>query len=448
MSDASSAVDAAAGRLSEAIRFKTVSSVDVNKVPKQEFMAFQAWLALAYPRVHAELARETFGPWGLLFRLPGRDPALKPVLLLAHYDVVPAEDPELWRFPPFDGRIEEGYVWGRGALDVKNTLISVMEAMEGFLADGFKPERGVVIAFGGDEEVGGSRGAASIAQRLAAYGIEAEYLVDEGSVIADGLLPFMKRPAALIGLTEKGFLNLSITVAGKSGHASMPGRSTAAGRLSLALAYLERHPFPARLSLTLVRFLKAASPRAGLLLRLVFAFPRAFWPLIRASFGRNPRTDALIRTTQAITMLRASPKENVLPESAQAIVNLRIMPGESIAGTTERVRRLMRRFGAAVEIYHPEHMNEPMAESPAAGPAYEAILSALAAASPEAVPMPFLVTVGTDTNHYQKTARSIYRFMPVMLDSRELAGIHGVDERISIENLGREIAFYRALISG
>jgi carboxypeptidase PM20D1 len=448
MSDATSAARTAAERLSEAIRFKTVSSVDANKVPRQEFMAFQAWLALAYPRVHAELARETFGPWALLFRLPGRDPGLKPILLLAHYDVVPAENPELWRFPPFDGRIEEGYVWGRGALDVKNTLISVMEAMEGLLAAGFRPERGVLIAFGGDEEVGGSRGAASIAQRLAAYGIEAEYLVDEGSIIADGLLPFMKRPAALIGLSEKGFLNLSITVAGKSGHASMPGSSTAAGRLSRALAYLESHPFPARLSKTLERFLKAASPHASLGLRFAFAFPKAFWPFIRASFARHPRTDALIRTTQAITMLKASPKENVLPESAQAVVNIRVMPGERIAATVERVRRLMRRFGAEVEIYHPEHMNEAMAESPDSGPAYAAILAALKATMPEAVPIPFLVTVGTDTNHYEKAAGAIYRFMPVVLDSRELAGIHGVDERISIENLEREIAFYRALISG
>jgi carboxypeptidase PM20D1 len=447
MSVTSAAKSDAAKRLSEAIGFKTVSSVDANKVSLQEFMAFQAWLTLAYPKVHAAMERETFGPWGMLFRLRGRNPALKPIILLAHYDVVPAENPELWRFPPFEGRIEEGFVWGRGSLDMKNTLIAIMEAMEGLLGENFVAERGVIIAFGGDEEVGGSRGAASIAQRLAAERVEAEFLLDEGSAIAQGIYPFMKIPIGLIGLTEKGFLNLSITIAGKSGHASAPGKSTAAGKLARALTRLEQRPFPTRFTATLSLFLKKCSRHVPFFLRPFFAFPRIFWPILSSYFSKNPKTDALIRTTQAITMLQASPKENILPESAQAVVNLRIMPGESIAGTLKRVRDLMRPFGARVEIYHPEHMNEAMDESPECSPAYEAIVAALKATMPEAVPIPCLVTVGTDTHHYEKITDNIYRFSAVVLDSRELASIHGVDERVSIENLLREIAFFRTLIS-
>jgi carboxypeptidase PM20D1 len=242
-------------------------------------------------------------------------------------------------------------------------------------------------------------------------------------------------------------LNLSITVAGKSGHASTPGKSTAAGKLARALTRLEKRPFPARFTATLGLFLQKCSPHVPLFLRPFFAFPRIFWPLLSAYFSKNPKTDALIRTTQAITMLQASPKENILPESAQAVVNLRIMPGESIAGTLERVRSLMRSFGARVEIYHPEHMNEAMAESPERSPAYEAIVAALRATMPETVAIPCLVTVGTDTHHYEKITGNIYRFSAVVLDSRESASIHGVDERVSIENLSRQIAFFRTLIS-
>lgn len=436
----------AAKRLSEAIRFRTVSSVDAGQMRVEEFLSFQAWLTLSYPRTHAACERETFGPWGLLLRLPGVNPALKPLLLLAHYDVVPAEDPESWTYPPFGGRIADGYVWGRGALDVKNSVVSIMEAVEGLLAEGRKPERGILIAFGGDEEIGGSNGAASIAKRLADMGMEPECLIDEGSVIAQGFLPFLKAPAALIGLAEKGFLNVALETRGAGGHASMPGRGTAAGRLARALAWLERRPFPARLTSTLALFLKSLSPHAPTFLRAAFAFPRLSWPLLTALLSASPRTDALQRTTQAITMLQASPKENVLPLAARAVVNLRTLPGESTRDATERLRALLSPFGVCVDVFHPEHMNEAMGQSPVDVPAYRAIVSALKEAVPEAVALPFLTTVGTDTHHYSGLTDRIYRIMPVILDEGEIGRIHGTDERISVENLGREILFYRSLI--
>ncbi len=438
---------AASRRLSEAIRFKTVTYSQAGKTEVQEFLAFQAWLTLAYPRVHQAFERESFGPWGILLRLSGSNPHLKPILLLAHYDVVPAAEPELWSHHPFEGRLADGFVWGRGSLDVKNTLVSIMEALESLLSQGFLPERGIILAFGGDEEIGGDQGAASIGRRLKELGIEPEFLVDEGAVIVKDMLPFLKRPAALIGISEKGFANIRLEVKGKSGHASMPGRSTAAGALATAVGRLEAHPFPARMTQTLKLFLKAWSAAAPWYIRPIFALPSLFWPIIVHFFSKNPMTDALIRSSQAVTMLEASAKENVLPERAHAIINLRLLPGEGLEWALSRLRRLLGGSGAQISFHQPEHQNEAMAESPVDSLGYRLVCAALKLAAPQALPMPFLVTVGTDTHHYAHLTPHIYRIMPLILSAADLAGIHGVDERISEENLGREIAFYRALIA-
>lgn len=448
MAETALGIQVAAMRLSEAIRFRTVTSSDLSRTDRQEFLSFQAWLTVSYPLCHARMEKETFGPWGVLLRSPGSDPSLKPILLLAHYDVVPADDAELWLFPPFEGRIAEGYVWGRGALDVKNTVVSVMEAAESVFASGIVPERGFIIAFGGDEEIGGEHGAASIGARLAAYGIKPEFAIDEGSVISTDILPFLKRPAGLIGISEKGFLNLRVEMKGRSGHASMPGRSTAAGALARAVVRLESRPFPARMTRVIRLFLRACSPHAPFFLRPAFLLPRLFWPLIRMFFSRDPRTDALIRTSQAVTMLEASTKENVLPESASAVINIRVLPGQSNASAIARVRKSLAPLGAELCVQHPKQQTEAMAVSPTDVPAYADVVEALRRSVPEAVPLPFLGTVGTDTSHYAHLTGNIYRLMPLVLDAGELSRVHGVDERISLENLAREILFYQCLISG
>jgi carboxypeptidase PM20D1 len=447
MAECMNEIPAAARRLSEAIRFKTVTSSDPARTDHREFLAFQAWLSLAYPLCHSLMERETFGPWGILLRLAGSDATLRPMLLLAHYDVVPADGPEGWRFPPFSGSIEEGYVWGRGALDVKNTVIAVMEAMEACLAGGEKPRRGVIIALGGDEEIGGGQGAASISRRLESLGIEPEFVLDEGSVILPAMGAFIKRPVGLIGISEKGFLNLSITVRGRGGHASMPGRRTVAGDLARAVAKLEANPFPARMTPVLRLFLRACVPYLPFYMKPAFFLPRLFWPVLRLAFSKEPGTDALIRTSQAVTMLEAGSKENVLPDAAAAVANVRVLPGESCAGAAARIARLLEPLGASVEYCHPAQAAEAMAVSPIDGPAYACLVDALRVAAPEAVAIPFLVAVGTDTIHYSRLTDRIYRLMPVILDGDEQKRIHGRDERISFDNIARETAFYASLIS-
>jgi carboxypeptidase PM20D1 len=227
----------------------------------------------------------------------------------------------------------------------------------------------------------------------------------------------------------------------------MPGRRTVAGDLARAVAKLEANPFPARMTPVLRLFLRACVPYLPFYMKPAFFLPRLFWPVLRLAFSKEPGTDALIRTSQAVTMLEAGSKENVLPDAAAAVANVRVLPGESCAGAAARIARLLEPLGASVEYCHPAQAAEAMAVSPIDGPAYACLVDALRVAAPEAVAIPFLVAVGTDTIHYSRLTDRIYRLMPVILDGDEQKRIHGRDERISFDNIARETAFYASLIS-
>lgn len=435
----------AARHLAEAVRFPTVSRSDFSLVDPAPFTAFQDWVLATYPLAAAQLEPRRDGPWHLHFRWKGLDPAASPLILLAHYDVVPTGTPEAWTHGAFSGDEADGQIWGRGTLDVKINLVAILEAVEEALVQGFVPRRDLWLCFGGDEEVGGHRGAGRLGRILAEAGVRDAWLVDEGGVIAQGVLSFVPRPVALVGVAEKGFVNLRVTVHGSPGHASMPPTHTAAGLLALALVRLENHPFSPRLTKTLEAFLKGAAAHAPPLLRPLLGAPRLWWPLLRAVLGANPKTNAMLRTTQALTMLHASDKENVLPARASAVFNVRILPGESVESVKEHFQKVLRGTGTTVEVAD-DQRNEPLPESPASGPAWDAVAAALAEAEPDAVPLPYLVMAGTDTKHYQQVAASMYRVMAVVLGPEEIDLIHSPNERISVENVGRCLRFYRRLI--
>jgi len=438
----------AAESLSQAIRFRTISRLDHSRIDPGPFRAFEDWLAARYPLAAAALGLRRQGGWGLILEWPGSDPQRKPILLMAHYDVVDADAAAGWSRDPWAGEISEGFVWGRGAYDDKLSLIAIMEAAEGLLSEGFKPAQGIVMAFGADEEVGGSMGAASIGASLAERGLRFEFCLDEGGAVMQGALPFLPRPAALVGVAEKGHVNIELRAKGKSGHAAAPGPDQAAVRLARALAALDARPFPVRMTDSLAAFLKAAAREAPFPLSAILSQPRLFSRLIAASMAGNPRAIAMFRSTMAFTMLEGSPKENVLPDAATANINLRIIPGETIASCLERVARIAGRFGVEARVKDWGQANEALPESSAASPAWRRIAALLEKAVPGAAVLPYLVTVGTDTRHYLGVCDSIYRVTPALLDSGELSRMHSSDERVSVENLGRCIVFYRGLMKG
>jgi carboxypeptidase PM20D1 len=326
-------------------------------------------------------------------------------------------------------------------------IISALHAAERLLEKGFRPRRTIYFAFGGDEEIGGYRGARLIGEALASRGVRASFLLDEGGPVADGMLSFADRPLALIGIAEKGYMDVAVEAAGAGGHASMPPRRTAAGNLARAVAVIEASPSKARLGYTVRSFLDKLAPFAPFGIRLLF---RNLWlsgPLVKAVFAASQTTNAMIRTTYAPTMLQGSAKENVLADLARANVNVRILPGDDSEAVLSRLASLAKPRGATVRPAHPEALVEPLPESPIDNEGFRAIESALAASFPEAAAVPFLFSAGTDTKHYRGVTDAMYRLTPLKQTSAQLDGVHGRDERVEIANLRRCEIFYNRLIS-
>lgn len=434
-------------RLAALVRLPTVSRFEAAQEDAAPFLDFPRELERQFPVLHARLRRDAVGDRGLLYEWPGSDPSLSPAILAAHYDVVPpGEIP--WTRPPFSGDLAEGFVWGRGSQDTKVTLTGILAAAERLLEEGFRPTRTLYFAFGGDEEVGGARGAAILARTLRERGVRASFLSDEGGIVADGMLSFADRPLALVGIAEKGYVDVELEARGAGGHASMPPRSTAAGTLARAVARLESRPFPARLTYTVKSFLSDLSPYVPFGFRLLFRSPGVSALALIKAFSAAPTTNALIRTTQAATMLSGSDKENVLPDRARAVINVRILPGETVAGVLARISSIVARDGVTVRQAHEGLAVEPLPESPTDHEGYRAMRSALEASYPEAAVVPFLFSAGTDSKHYADIVQAIYRIAPIRQTSRDLAGVHGPDERISFENIRRCALFYYKLMKG
>jgi carboxypeptidase PM20D1 len=438
-----------ARRLAESLRFETISAQDPSALPAEAFRGLRRHLETSYPRVHRALVRETVAEWSLLYTWRGRDPSLQPMLLAAHLDVVPVDAGSAgdWTHPPFAGVVEGGFVWGRGAMDDKSSVICILEAVEGLLAEGFAPERTLHLAFGHDEEVGGDRGAAEIARLLAARGERLAFVLDEGgTVVEPGYLPGFDRRIAVIGVAEKGSVSIALEARAAGGHSSTPPRQTAAGIVAAAVARLERHPLPAQIDGTTALFLDHLGPELSLPLRAAIANRWLLGPLLELALARSPATDAMLRTTTAATLLEAGVKENVLPIRARAVVNFRIHPRDSVAAVVEHVRRVVDDERIELEVGLRSEPREPSPLSPVDSEAFALIARTAREIVPETVAVPYLVLGGTDARHYIELTPRIYRFGPFEYGRDALVRAHGTDERISAANLVSAVRFYRRLV--
>src|SRR5437870_7990002 len=332
---------ALAQRLAGALRFKTVSYQDSSQFDAREFDGFHRYLRATFPSLHAALKLEKVNGYGLLYEWTGSDPNLPPIILLAHQDVVPVEPgtESRWTEPPFGGTIAGGYVWGRGALDDKGSLVGILEAVEHLISVGAKPRRTVYLAFGYDEEIGGRRGAARIAALLATRNVRPEFVLDEGGALATGLIPGVAAPVALIGIAEKGYVTVELTAQAEGGHSSMPPKETAVGILAAGLTRLEHHQMPRAIRGPTADLFDFLGPEMPFGPRLVMANRWLFGGLLAAGFGATPQGNAMLRTTTAPTVLQAGVKENVLSSTARALVNFRILPGVGAGSVHAHVRR-------------------------------------------------------------------------------------------------------------
>lgn len=436
-----------AEHLAKVVRCATISHLDPAQIDPKPFENLHRALEAMYPRVHATLERRVINDFGMLYTWRGRKADLDPVLFAGHIDVVPVEEAGLheWTYPPFSGQIADGYVWGRGTLDMKSHVISLFEAVENLLKEGYRPQRSVLLAIGHDEEIGGKRGAESIAALLAEEGVHLEAVLDEGGVIFNEFLPGIKSPVALLATSEKGYLSLEFKVEGQPGHSSMPGPHTAIGILSAGLARLEASPMPARLH-ALSATMEAVGAVLPFGMQMLFANKWLFGGVLKNRLAANPKTNAAIRTTQAITMISGGVKDNLLPREARAVVNFRLLPGDSVAKVCTHVRRVVADDRVQFEPLWGMDVREGSPVTPTSAPAYLELNKALRQVFPGVVSAPFLMLGATDARYYTGLSENVFRFSPMQLTSEQLDLVHGTNERIAVESLGKMVQFFGQVI--
>jgi carboxypeptidase PM20D1 len=388
----------------------------------------------------------------LLYTWEGKNPALKPIMLISHLDVVPAEEGDLgdWTYPPFSGEIADGYVWGRGTLDIKSGVIGVLEAVEYLLKHEFQPERTVYLGFGHDEEVGGQNGAAAISQLLESRGVELGSLLDEGGTVIEGFLPGVDMPVGVIGISEKGYLSLRLTTTVEGGHSSMPPQETAIGILSKGIANLENQPMPAHLEVVefLMSYLGSALP---FFQRMLFANTWLFGGLLKQRLAKSNLLNATIRTTTAPTIVNAGLKDNVLPAKAEAVVNFRLLPGDDLRSVYEMVLERIDDPRVKVGPFEGDTLEgeagwDPSPVADTESPYFLRLSRLIKEAYPDALVSPYLVLGGTDARRYNSVTENALRFTPIKMTQEGLQSVHGVNERLSIENCARMVGFYIAYI--
>jgi carboxypeptidase PM20D1 len=441
-------IAAPAGRLGRAVQLRTVSSATDPEANADQFRALHALLQQSFPKAHAALEREVIGH-ALLYRWKGSDPAAPPFALLAHQDVVPVAPGTEgdWKQPPFSGTLADGFVWGRGAWDDKGMLMAMMEAAESLAADGFTPRRTVYFAFGADEEVGGARGAAEIARRLKERNVRLQFVLDEGLLITEGMIAGLTKPAALIGVAEKGYLTVKLAASATPGHSSMPPTApeqSAIGILAAALARLDAAPLPGGVRGLPREMFETLAPEMEGLNRVLLSNLWLFKPLVERELLKSASTAAMLRTTTALTVVQAGNKDNVLPGRAEALVNFRLLPGDSSDAVVERVAQTVN--NAAVKIERDAHPSEASRVSARQGPGYELIARTLRQLHADVVVAPGLMLGATDSRHFEAIADDVYRFSPMRASPADLKRFHGTDERISTANYAELIQFYRQLL--
>jgi carboxypeptidase PM20D1 len=436
---------ALAERLSQSIQFKTISFQSPELKDQSQFTGFIDWVHSSYPLVHSRLEYVQLNDT-MLYRWPGSDPSLKPILVTGHYDVVPVipGSEDQWQQPPFSGAIVDGVIWGRGALDDKSGVLGILEAATYLLEAGHQPVRTVYLSFGHDEEIGGPEGAAAVAAYLADQGVQLAWSLDEGSFIFDGLIDGVDSLVAAINVAEKGSVTLDIIAAAEGGHSSMPPKTSAITDLARAITRLEENPVPGGLEGLAADMFDRISRHMPFVPRVFFANQWLFGGLIEEQLSEAPTTNAMLRTTTAPTMLSGSVKTNVLPIEAVATVNFRIHPRDTVESVENYVTDLVASDSISV---HSHGGGNPSAVSDWQAPGYEVIAQSMREIHGDIPVAPGLMIAASDSRHYGKVADNAYRFNPIRLTPELLTGFHGTNEKISVTDYAQGVRGYIRIIA-
>ncbi|MCD7937052.1 MAG: M20/M25/M40 family metallo-hydrolase [Tannerellaceae bacterium] len=457
-------------RFAGGIQIPTISVENYAETDFQPFDRFKTYLEQSYPEVYDKLETMVINDYGLVFHWKGKNSQLDPILLLSHYDVVPVdgyeeeqyftgdtifrfnETPlspidsiqEGWTYPPFSGAVTGGRIYGRGTLDMKGMLFGIMEAADALLQEGFQPERDIWFAFGQDEENGGRQGAVRIAEYFKERNLRFDAVYDEGSFVLAPGVGGINKPMALVGVGEKGFLTLRLSIRGLGGHSSMPPKRSSLVMAAEIIEKLNNNQMPARIISPIQSFLNNAGGEMGFASRLAIANQWLLRPVLLKTLGNSPATNALIRTTTAFTVIKGSDANNVVSAVSELTINFRILPGEQVEDVIRHVKEICKEYDIEYEVVN---AREPSAISPEDTRAFTIIEENVRELYPDAIFSSYITIGGTDAYKYQIVSDHIYRFMPIYLNDYEQRTIHNENEHISFENFGRMIQYFKLVMT-
>jgi len=436
----------ATDRMVEAIGIRTVSFENTSDFDSTQFRLFNQFLYDNYPSVFSQLEHRTFNEFSHLLKWKGLDQSLEPVVLMAHLDVVPIASPRKWSVHPFTEGVKEGIIYGRGTIDDKTSLISLLEATEQLIIEGHRPNRTIYFSFGHDEEIGGTRGAIPIAQYLQEQGVKAAFVMDEGMAITEDLIPGFDGSLAFIGIAEKGYTSVKLQVDMAGGHSSQPESESAIDVLATAIANAKRNPLPLHMTEAMQGFINQVGPAMDFKTKFFFANADIFKPLLLDQYQKaSSAGNATVRTTTSPTIFESGIKDNIIPTHAEAVINFRIIPGETSYDVMDHLEQVINDERVRLEIHGVR--GEPSPISPIDNRAYALINTTIKEIFPDMMTSSNLVLGGTDSRHFTGVSPNIYRFAPYRITPDNLSCFHGIDERIPVSEYEDAIRFYRRLIT-
>ncbi|KMQ62882.1 peptidase [Chryseobacterium sp. FH2] len=461
--------DSVVQRFAGGIKIPTVSTGELGDFDYSTFDAFKEYLKKSYPLVYQNTENYEINKYGLVFRLKGSQPNLEPILFLSHIDVVPPGDADVksneqnifrpddkplpavtkvaedWDFAPFAGAVANGRIYGRGTMDMKGMLFSLMESMNSMIRNNNVLKRDIYLAFGFDEEVGGQKGATQIANYFKQKGLKFDAVYDEGGlVLQKGSIAGIDSDVAVIGCAEKGFLSAKIQVKGLGGHSSMPPMESAIGKAAVIMQRLEDHQMKPVITPLIHEFFDNIGGSMPFANRLAISNQWLLKPVLLSQLTKNNSTNALVRTTTALTMMKGSDGTNVLSPEVEFVVNFRLLPGNTVKEVKDHIAKACEGFD--VEVEEIDNTREASAVSPTNTKAFRMIQAAIKEIHPTAIVTPYLTVGGTDAYKYQIVSKNIYRFMPIKINNSEQQSIHSTNEYISIENYMKMIHYFEYIM--
>ncbi len=423
--------------LAAMIRCKTVSDPDSAKEDRAEFERFHALLPTLFPTVFATCEQISVGERSIFLRWRGKCES-EPLVLMSHYDVVSVES-EKWTHPPFDGLVKDAMLWGRGTLDTKGTLNGILQAAEHLMKCNYTPERDVFFAFSGNEEIGGD-GAVAIVDWFESKGITPGAVIDEGGAVVEKVFPGVERPVAMVGIAEKGMLNLEFCADSGGGHASAPPPHTPVGVLASACTKVEGKAFPFRLTKPAAQMFDTLGRHSTFLFRMIFANLWLTRPLLnRICRKSGGELNALVRTTVAFTQMQGSKGRNVIPPTATMLANLRLIEGDTMDSAMAYIKKTV--GDDTVTLHNVFGMN-PSRISRTDCEGWELLRTAIEDTWGGVIVSPYLMLACSDSRHYGRISDRVYRFSAMALSREERATIHGNDERVPLSTIEKTVEFY------